>query len=68
MVLAATAGFFLGLSLIVAIGAQFHCPARSVGQQGGCMVHNTQYDFNDRVLSTGATYWVKLVERWLAPA
>lgn len=39
-----------------------------VGQQGGCMVHNTQYDFNDRVLSTGATYWVKLVERWLAPA
>ncbi|WP_043328032.1 M20 aminoacylase family protein [Curvibacter gracilis] len=38
-----------------------------VGQLGGCSVHNTAYDFNDRVLSTGASYWVKLVERWLAP-
>jgi len=37
-----------------------------VGSQGGCMVHNAAYDFNDRVLSTGATYWVKLAERWLA--
>ena len=38
-----------------------------VGSQGGCMVHNAAYDFNDAVLSTGATYWVKLAERWLAP-
>ena len=38
-----------------------------IGSEGGCMVHNAAYDFNDRVLSTGATYWVKLVERWLAP-
>ena len=37
-----------------------------VGSEGGCMVHNSQYDFNDRVLSTGASYWVKLTERWLA--
>ena len=37
-----------------------------VGSQGGCMVHNAAYDFNDRVLSTGATYWVKLAERWLS--
>lgn len=36
-----------------------------VGSQGGCMVHNPNYDFNDRILSIGATYWVKLVERWL---
>jgi hippurate hydrolase len=36
------------------------------GSEGGCMVHNAGYDFNDRVLSTGATYWVKLVERYLA--
>jgi len=35
------------------------------GSQGGCMVHNAGYDFNDAVLSTGATYWVKLVEAWL---
>jgi hippurate hydrolase len=37
-----------------------------VGQEGGCMVHNPGYDFNDRVLSTGATYWVKLAETYLA--
>lgn len=36
-----------------------------VGSIGGCMVHNPAYDFNDRVLSTGATYWVKLVEKYL---
>jgi hippurate hydrolase len=35
------------------------------GSEGGCMVHNAGYDFNDRVLSTGATYWVKLAETWL---
>ena len=36
-----------------------------VGSVGGCMVHNAGYDFNDRVLSTGATYWVKLAEAYL---
>jgi hippurate hydrolase len=35
------------------------------GNEGGCMVHNPGYDFNDRVLPTGASYWVKLAERWL---
>ena len=39
-----------------------------VGSVGGCMVHNAGYDFNDRILSTGASYWVKLVERWLSAA
>ncbi|MCB2005892.1 MAG: hypothetical protein KDH93_12820, partial [Rhodoferax sp.] len=38
-----------------------------IGSQGGCMVHNAGYDFNDAVLSTGATYWVKLAQAWLAP-
>jgi hippurate hydrolase len=37
------------------------------GEQGGCMVHNPGYDFNDRVLSTGASYWVRLAEAYLAP-
>ena len=36
------------------------------GEEGGCMVHNPGYDFNDRVLPTGASYWVKLAEAWLA--
>jgi len=33
--------------------------------EGGCMVHNPGYDFNDRVLSTGASMWVKLAEAFL---
>jgi hippurate hydrolase len=36
-----------------------------VGSEGGCMVHNPAYDFNDAVLPTGATYWVKLAETYL---
>ncbi len=39
-----------------------------VGSEGGCMVHNPGYDFNDRVLGTGATYWVRLAEAWLRAA
>ena len=35
------------------------------GVDGGCSVHNPGYDFNDRVLSTGASYWVRLAEAWL---
>jgi hippurate hydrolase len=35
------------------------------GSEGGCMVHNAGYDFNDRVLSTGASYWVHLAEAYL---
>jgi amidohydrolase len=33
---------------------------------GPCMLHNSSYDFNDDVLSLGATYWVRLVEKFLA--
>jgi hippurate hydrolase len=33
--------------------------------EGGCMVHNAGYDFNDDCLATGAAYWVKLTERFL---
>ena len=35
--------------------------------EGSCMVHNPRYDFNDEILSLGATYWVKMVERILPP-
>ena len=38
------------------------------GAEGGRMVHNPGYDFNDRVLSTGASYWVRLVEACLPAA
>jgi len=32
---------------------------------GGCMLHNPHYDFNDAILQLGVAYWVKLVERFL---
>jgi hippurate hydrolase len=34
--------------------------------EGGCMVHNPGYDFNDDCLATGAAYWVRLTESCLA--
>jgi hippurate hydrolase len=33
--------------------------------QGGCMLHNPSYDFNDRILPIGASYWVELAETQL---
>ena len=36
------------------------------GEQGGCMVHNPRYDFNDAILPVAASYWVKLVEKFLS--
>ncbi len=33
--------------------------------EGGCMLHNPHYDFNDEVLPLGASYWVRLTERLL---
>ncbi|KOF52249.1 MULTISPECIES: amidohydrolase [unclassified Achromobacter] len=36
--------------------------------EGGCMVHNPGYDFNDAILPVTASYWVRLAEAFLAPA
>jgi hippurate hydrolase len=33
---------------------------------GPCQLHNGSYDFNDRLLPIGASYWVRLVEMALA--
>jgi len=33
--------------------------------KGGCLLHNTQYDFNDAILPIGASYWVQLVQNIL---
>ncbi|MDR5823068.1 M20 aminoacylase family protein [Caballeronia sp. LZ043] len=35
---------------------------------GPCMLHNSSYDFNDELLPLGATYWVRLVQAFLARA
>ncbi|MBT0961365.1 M20 aminoacylase family protein [Denitromonas iodatirespirans] len=34
--------------------------------EGGCMLHNPNYDFNDQVIPVGVSYWVRLVEHLLA--
>ncbi|MGI9134647.1 MAG: M20/M25/M40 family metallo-hydrolase, partial [Rhodoferax sp.] len=34
---------------------------------GPCTLHNGRYDFNDDLIPLGATYWVQLATRWLAP-
>jgi len=36
--------------------------------EGGCLLHNAAYDFNDDVLPIGASYWARLVERALPRA
>jgi hippurate hydrolase len=33
--------------------------------EGGCMVHNPGYDFNDRNIGIGSAYWVLLAQRFL---
>ena len=33
---------------------------------GGCLLHNPHYDFNDEILTLGAAYWVRLVEKILS--
>lgn len=48
-----------------------HCPGTYVrlgnglGQDGGCMVHNPLYDFNDKALPIGAAFWASLVQSYL---
>lgn len=34
--------------------------------EGGCLLHNARYDFNDAILPLGAAYWVQLAENFLA--
>lgn len=39
---------------------------REMGHGGGpCLLHNSSYDFNDELLTIGARYFVRLVERFL---
>ncbi len=33
---------------------------------GPCRLHNPSYDFNDKIIPLGMSYWVKLVEKYLA--
>ncbi len=35
------------------------------GGHGACMVHNSNYDFEDRNIPIGAAFWVQLAQRYL---
>jgi len=37
------------------------------GGHGACMVHNPNYDFEDRNIPVGAAFWVALTERFFSP-
>ena len=37
-----------------------------LGNGDGAMLHHPKYDFNDNILTTGAAYWTRLAERYLA--
>lgn len=40
---------------------------RALGHGAGpCALHNPSYDFNDRLIPLGATFWVELAREWLA--
>ena len=41
------------------------CFLRLGNGEASAMLHNAKYDFNDDNLTTGAAFWVRLVERWL---
>lgn len=38
----------------------------ATGAEGGEMVHTPRYNFNDKIIPVAASYWVRLVERFLA--
>jgi len=42
------------------------CFLRLGNGEGGAMLHHPKYDFNDDILTVGAEYWTRLVERYLA--
>ncbi len=42
------------------------CFFRLGNGEEGAMLHNPAYDFNDEILTVGAAYWTRLVERYLA--
>ena len=40
---------------------------RQRDREGSCMIHNPLYDFNDEILTLGASWWVKIAEQYLTP-
>ena len=59
-----------GAYVFIANGDGSHRSAYEGGGHdvGPCMLHNPRYDFNDELIPLGASFWVRLVEQWLATA
>ncbi len=56
-----------GAYLFIGNGDGAHRAAYGSGHDAGpCTLHNPHYDFNDALIPLGATFWVRLTERWLA--
>ena len=34
--------------------------------KSGCMLHNSKYDFNDKIIPLGISYWCNLVQNQLS--
>jgi len=55
-----------GAYLLLGSGDGSH---RDTGHGAGpCTLHSASYDFNDELIPVGATFWVRLVERFLSPS
>lgn len=50
--------------MLNAVPGNYFIVGNGVGD-GGCMVHNAGYDFNDNLLPVTASYWVQLAQAYL---
>lgn len=50
--------------MLNAVSGNYFIVGNGVGE-GGCMVHNAGYDFNDNLLPVTASYWVQLAQAYL---
>jgi len=50
----------------VFIGKRRGLAPRGRSRARPCMLHNPSYDFNDELIPLGATFWIRLVEKYLA--
>ncbi|WP_424859788.1 M20 aminoacylase family protein [Tepidimonas sp. HKU77] len=56
-----------GAYVFIGNGDGSHRHAHGPGHDAGpCTLHNPHYDFNDALIPLGATFWVRLAQRWLA--
>ncbi|TSE20175.1 putative hydrolase YxeP [Tepidimonas alkaliphilus] len=56
-----------GAYLFIGNGDGAHRAAHGPGHDAGaCTLHHPRYDFNDALIAPGASFWVRLAQRWLA--